>query len=214
MEYFVQAQQLLDNSRQRLQTLKGAYEASVRDQCVKPDLLIEVKNFLENLRSALDYSAHGLVERYGIPPTKVRQIQFPYALESDDLTKFRQKVDRCLPGVSAARPDILARIELAQHFYGPGSNWLLGFMQLTNENKHQSLTPQKLGRCTEIRFSIEVSANSSITIPWPPHPSGPGHTEVSTFDSLVFSSNGISVPTYLEMKLELIQKLVDDLSKM
>ncbi len=28
-------------------------------------LLIEIKNFMENLRSALDYSAHGLFDKYG-----------------------------------------------------------------------------------------------------------------------------------------------------
>jgi hypothetical protein len=31
------------------------------------DLLVEIKNFFENLRSALDFTAHGLFER-GIVP--------------------------------------------------------------------------------------------------------------------------------------------------
>jgi hypothetical protein len=214
MKYFDQALQLLAHSNEKLEEIRAAYNESIAEQEVKPKLLIEIKNFLENLRSALDFSAHGLVEKYGTMPKDQKQIYFPYASASDDITKFRKKVNRSLPGVAAVRQDILERIELAQHFYGPGSNWLQGFMELTNKNKHQSLTPQKRGRFTEIRFSIEIPANTTIEIPWPPKPEGPGETEVSTFDTFAFTSNGIPVIPYLEMNLECIERLVTDLSKM
>lgn len=214
MKYFDQALHLLAHSHEKLKEIKAAYDESITEQAVRPKLLIEIKNFLENLRSALDFSANGLVEKYGTMLKDQKQIYFPYASATDDLTKFRKKADRSIPGVATARPDILERIELTQHFYGPGSNWLLGFMELTNKNKHQSLTPQKRGRFTEIRFSIEIPPNTTIEIPLPPKPEAPGQTEVSTFDTFAFTSNGIPVIQYLEMKLDCIERLVTDLSKM
>ena len=65
MSAFDDAEQLLQHAATELPKIRAAYDASLHAKEVKGALLVEIKNFLENLRSALDFSARGLFDRYG-----------------------------------------------------------------------------------------------------------------------------------------------------
>lgn len=54
--YFSDATELVNHAKQAIPKLKQAYEESLNEQTIKPVLLIEIKNLMENLRSALDFS--------------------------------------------------------------------------------------------------------------------------------------------------------------
>src|SRR5687767_2985158 len=96
---------------------------------------------METLRSALDYSANEIFMKYGHSPKAKPRIYFPYIQVGQTHTDFHKRVEECMPGVLATRPGILAILEAYQPL-SSGDNWLPLFMELCNDNKHQSLTPQ------------------------------------------------------------------------
>jgi len=63
MNHFEEARDLVKHAEGALQTLRAAYQASLNERLVRPELKINIKNLMENLRSALDFSAHGLYDK-------------------------------------------------------------------------------------------------------------------------------------------------------
>jgi hypothetical protein len=142
MSQFHDAKELISHSRAKLETIRRLHDKCVKEQTIDPLLLIDIKNFMENIRSALDYCACALFTKYGHCNRRNPKIYFPYAKLADDRIKFQGEiVERAIPGLGSQRPDIVAVLSSYQHFGNTG-NWLPMFMELTNENKHQKLTPQ------------------------------------------------------------------------
>ena len=240
MGYFDDAQELIEYTRDRLPEVKSAYEAALSDKEIKPKLLIEIKNLMENLRSALDFTAHGLFYKYGLSTAKSSGIYFPYAIMNQSEAEFRRsnRIDTCIPGLSSNRPDIAEKIISFQHFSDERNKWLPVFMQLNNENKHQQLTPQIRRETKELKISsggasismgsgasISVGRGASIriggmTIPdgqtfnadRPPVTLGPGKKEVITWVSFHFSTTGTPVLSFLNQSLEGVARIVSELS--
>jgi len=63
--YFTEAKALIEHSRGSFENFKSEYDECLRKKTIQKTLLIDIKNILENLRSALDYCSHGLYEKYG-----------------------------------------------------------------------------------------------------------------------------------------------------
>ncbi|MDO9097175.1 MAG: hypothetical protein Q7U60_03535, partial [Candidatus Methanoperedens sp.] len=144
MSCFDDAKALVDHSKETFKRITEIYNQSLKEKEIKSTLLIEIKNFMENLRSALDYTAHGVFDKYGSSYKGDPKIYFPYASISESMNDFRNKkrIEYCIPGIEKRRPDILTKIESYQHFSDKNNKWLPLFMDLNNENKHQKLTPQ------------------------------------------------------------------------
>lgn len=126
---------LLDEVERQLVDVQGVYEASLRAKDVSPELKVRIKNILENQRSALEYLAAQITDRDGVKGSRTK---YPLAPTAAD---FVASIDRSMPGVRAARPDVAAKIELVQPFQ-QSCGWLAALRDLTNENKHQRLSPQ------------------------------------------------------------------------
>lgn len=242
MGHFDDARELIKYARDQLPEIQSAYDTSLSDQEIKPQLLIEIKNFMENLRSALDFTAHGLFDKYGSSTSKSPRIYFPYATLNQSETEFRRlsRIDTCIPGLSSSRPDIAEKIISFQHFSADQNKWLPIFMQLNNENKHQQLTPQTHKEAKELRMSsggasismgpgasISVGRGASIriggmTVPGgqafnvdkPPVTFGPGKKEVITWVSFHFSTTDTPVLPLLNQALEGIDQIVSKLEMM
>jgi len=242
MKYLDDAQELIEYARDRFGEIQSAYEASLSDKEIKPKLLIEIKNFMENLRSALDFTAHGLFHRYGssASTSKSPRISFPYAIMNQSEADFRRsnRIDTCIPGLSSNRPDIAEKIISFQHFSDDRNKWLPVFMQLNNENKHQQLTPQIRRETRELKISsggasismgpgasISLGRGSSIrmgamTIPGgqtfnadrPPITLGPGKKEVISWVSFHFSTTDTPVLPLLNQALEGADRILSELS--
>jgi hypothetical protein len=185
VSHFDDARELIKYARDRLPEIQSAYDRSLSDQEIKPQLLIEIKNFMENLRSALDFTAHGLFDKYGSSTSKSPKIYFPYATLNQLETEFRRssRIDACIPGLSSSRPDITEKIISFQHFSAGQNKWLPIFMQLNNENKHQQLTPQTRKEAKELRMS---SGRASISM-------GPG-ASISVGRGASIRIGGMTVP--------------------
>jgi hypothetical protein len=241
MNYFDDANHLVQFAKDHYAGIEVAYKFSLSEKEIKPNLLIEIKNFMENLRSALDFTAHGLFQKYGSSSTLNPKIYFPYAYLSQSKEGFQKsrRVDVCIPGLSIKRPDVIEKIESYQHFTNPRNRWLPVFMDLNNENKHQQLTPQFRKEAKELRISssgtsmsigpgasISVGSGASIqigniVIPGgqsfdannPPLTLGAGKKEIITWVSFHFSTNDEPVFPFLKQALVGIDKRGLDQSK-
>src|SRR5262245_51786680 len=108
MSAFEDAADLVRHAEKELPKIREAYEASLHAKTISQNLLIEIKNFFENLRSALDFAASGVFERYGSSPQAKPRIYFPYATASQTRALFEQsgRIEACIPGITGSRPDI------------------------------------------------------------------------------------------------------------
>ena len=240
MSSFDDANHLVQYAREHFAEIEGAYSVSLSEKVIKPKLLIDIKNFMENLRSSLDFTAHGIFQKYGFSTSSNQKVYFPYAPLSKSKEEFRKslRIDICIPGLSTSRPDIVEKIESYQHFFSPNNRWLPIFMDLNNENKHQQLTPQIRKETKELRISsggasismgpgalISISPGASIRlekmvipsrqdfdINKPPATIGSGKKEIITWISFHFSTNNEPVLPLLKQTLVGIDRIVRELS--
>ena len=242
MDYFENAKALVQYSGEQLPGIEATYRKALSDKEVKSSLLIGIKNLMENLRSALDYSAHGLFNKYGSSSKANPRVYFPYAFLGQTQAEFRNKkrVETCIPGLTSSRPDIVARLESYQEFANPNNRWLPVFMELNNENKHQQLTPQthrefkqlglssggasiqlgegasiSMGPGTSIQIgNMVVRGNQSFDVNNPPKTFGRGTVEVITWVSFHFSSNDEPVLQLLKQAVDGVDDIVSELSQL
>lgn len=240
MAYFDDATALVNHAKQALPTIKQAYDESLHEQSVKPSLLIEIKNLMENLRSALDFSAHGLFDAYGSSPHADPRIYFPYAPLTQMQANFQaaNRIENCIPGLTASRPDIVALIESYQHYSDPTNRWLSLFMALNNENKHQQLTPQTrqeqrglkiesvgmgielgpgalvdMGPGASISFgNAQIPGGQQFSGDNPAQVHGEGQQTVVVWVSFTFDSNGEPVLPFLATAVSRTDAIVSDLA--
>lgn len=241
MDHFSDAKDLISESKTTFSEIEKAYKDSLHDKTIKPTLLIKIKNFMENLRSALDYTAHGLFSKYG-DSNFTGNIYFPYAWQELNRTEFRSQniINQKIPGISVHRPDVVIKLEGYQHFASPSNSWLPKFMSLNNDNKHQKLTPQTRKETKELRVSsgsvglslrggatIKMSGNAQMRIgnavvsgdhyftsnnPIPFQ--GDAKQEIITWVSFHFSTNNEQVLPLLSQALKGVDTMVTELSAM
>ena len=240
MAHFDDAKELVKHAKSALPKLEQDYHASLHEKTVKPALLIDIKNIMENLRSALDFSAHGLFTKYRGSTKANRKISFPYAVAGQTQSEFRaaNRIETCIPGITAARPDIVARLESYQHYAHPSNNWLPMFMDLNDENKHEKLTPQTRQEARQLRIEsrgaaivLESGASGSlgqgaliqlgdVVIPGgqdfsgerPAALHGSGTQTVIVWMSFTFDGNGEQVVPFLNTALHSVERIVNELA--
>lgn len=163
--------ELIEYSEKDLSRIKDEYNSALRQKEIPTSLRIDVKNFMENLRSAMDYIAHDVyeaaIEKYREQTSKnqVKNIYFPYGKDKND---FKSRTESNLPELELLNKKVYSIIESIQpHFCG--ENWLYDFCNILNEKKHERLTPQEKEerRGLKIQFpggaSITMGPGSSIS---------------------------------------------------
>ena len=239
MSAFDDANDLIRHAESDFVKIRQAYEASLHAKAVSGTLRVQIKNFVENLRSALDFAARGLFDRYGSSPKANPKTYFPYATASQDRATFENsgRIETCIPGLSASMPDIVQALLEMQHFGSRGYTWLPVFMDLTNENKHERLTPQVRKESRELRISgggasigigegasISIGPGASISIGGavirggqsfgvgnPPRVEG-GKVETITWVSFHFEATGHPVLPLLESAIKGTSQIVTELA--
>ena len=236
---FDDAGALVQHAKASLARIRAAYAASLTSQQIAPTLLIDIKNFMENLRSALDFSAVGLFKKYGNGNANAK-IYFPYALATQTNAQFAasNRIEACIPGISSSRPDVVLALLSVQHYFDPRWSWVPKFMDLNNENKHQRLTPQTRNETCHLKVSspaggsiiiegsgsVSIRAGSSIDLGGAVIPGGQvigvdnpglvvgGTQEITVWVSFEFSTNHVPVLPFLENSLRGTEKIVQTLS--
>jgi hypothetical protein len=219
MKAFEDALHLVSHCAERLPTLRAGHDRCLADKAVEPGFQIEVKNFMENLRSALDYCAAGLFDKYGNAEKPNPKVYFPYAEGGESRQTFREKtVQRCIPGLLASRPDIVKRLEDYQYFGNTG-NWLALLAKLTNENKHNRLTPQVEKQYTAVEITATIPPGKTIEIdlrkiPLGGGPDSPLRAVAGSWAGLEFATTRVVVMPLLEGAVPNVRRVVEELASL
>lgn len=136
---------LMVRAEKDLSKIEDEYQKSLHAQSIDADLLIDIKNFLGNLRSALDYVNN----------------QIPNADNNFPITDHPNEfANRCLRMDTGVR----AVIEKWQPYNS--NSWLQWFNILNNKAKHLTLVPQIRKEVIETRVSApggSVSWGTGVT---------------------------------------------------
>lgn len=166
-EPFQEATELIAHCESSLQGMERELEACLIKKSITKVLLVDIKNFFENLRSALDYSAHAIFEGFCTSTNHKHKIYFPYALKKDKLTDFRsnKRIEKVFPGIGIKRPDIVLLFENFQ-WWQAGFEWLPDFMEMNNKSKHEKFSPYTSVDGHDVKISgggtLKLENNSGI----------------------------------------------------
>ncbi len=149
------AKAVLEEADYQLQEIEELYLRSLHNKELPNRLLVKIKNFLENVKSPLDYSANYIFDTccvQHIDPkklsTKKRNCVFPIKPTSKD---FNETIDsRVFEGLRAEREDIVLLLEKYQP-YQHSMIWIGHLNKLVNPNKHIDLSPQTRVQSNHIR---------------------------------------------------------------
>lgn len=124
------------HSKSKLINIEKQYNDSLAQKTISGDLKIEIKNYMENLRSALDYMARDIHENILGPLTK--EIKFPYG---KNIVDFRSMINNNLSNLKEVSPETYGLLEKIQDFQNIDYS-IAKFCELCNEKKHNNLIPQ------------------------------------------------------------------------
>ncbi len=153
---------LIEHAKNALDRIREQYGKALNAKAIPTSLVIDIKNYMENLRSALDYIAHDIYEakihpyRISTGKQEVKRIYFPYGRNEND---FKSSLGSSLPELKTISPDLYDIIEEIQS-HKTGDNWLCDFCSILNEEKHNTLTPQT--KEEKRGLNIEFSGGAGI----------------------------------------------------
>lgn len=188
---------LLEHAKKDLEKIKAEYETSLQSKTISASLQIDVKNLMENLRSALDYVAHDIYESVVKPDRitsgekEIKDIYFPYGKDEND---FRSSMGRCLPKLDFLSPSIFGILERIQP-HKCGNGWLYKFCYILNEKKHDKLSPQEKH---VVRQTYQVGprgGDAAISAPAGSIKAPPGAIRIGNQPVIFDPNTGIPIPT-------------------
>src|SRR3989338_3289158 len=152
---------LLTKSEQQLQTIMKEYDSSLHEQAIAAPLRVDIKNYCENLRSVLDYLAHGLRDKHCPTANSKSRFYFPIL---PDASQFASQAALWFPGLSSSAPAVWAELEKCQP-YQAGYAWLGTFNKVNNENKHGALVAQTR---QEVVTRVQADITGGGSVSWNP----------------------------------------------
>ena len=156
-------QALLKKAEAQLRAVETEYNRSLHAKVIEAELRIDIKNLCENMRSALDYLAHDIRERFCPPASPGDRFYFPIL---PDKKSFESRIDQWFPGLRQVAPAVVAALEAVQPFQ-TGQEWLGQFNRVNIENKHGDLIEQTRVERQETRVTGQgggqVSWTSGVT---------------------------------------------------
>ena len=150
---------VLEVADELLQQIQAEYDGSLSSKNVSPKLSVYIKNYLENLRSSLDYLVSEICEKI-LSQTKVHKAYFPISCEN--AKAFKAHTDKNLPGLNQLHPSLYVALKEIQPYMPSGYKALPKLSKLVNENKHNQLSPQT--RTEKRGLTIDFPGGSSISM--------------------------------------------------
>lgn len=147
---------LIEVADELFDKIKKEYKESLKKQTLNPKIAVYIKNYLENLRSPLDYIANEIVDN--VLHTQPARAYFP--ISSTDPDDFETYANRHLPGLKEADPALYDTLEQMQPYHLSGCKSLFKLFNLVNSNKHSHLSPQK----EEIKKGLNIEFPSGAAI--------------------------------------------------
>lgn len=133
---------------------------------VSPELRADILDIVSYLRSALDYCARELYERYATPTrkgTRPSHIGFPVLVPPGD---WRSLLGSRLHGLEKCRPDLAKLLEGYQVTTAPDNQWLVDLHSLWTESKHDHLGRQVLGSSRRLVIAgfLSIAEGANVTV--------------------------------------------------
>jgi hypothetical protein len=147
---------LLGDAEEQIELATTLHDKAMSSPTARGPFKSRIKNILEHQRSALDYLAVAITTKYG---RSKGLIYYPLA---PDESQFASEMDRKMPGVAAAEPQIATAIKRFQP-YGPTGEWLRHLNQLTREQKHNRLSTQLVKQTYQCEV---VEKATGATVRW------------------------------------------------
>ncbi len=114
------------------------YELALLNGNIPIEMHIALKEILDHLRSALDYSAREVCQAItGNAHSAV--IYFPITTRGFAAADFPSRVGKLMPGVLHSRPELVTVFAGFQPFASPNNGWLADLATLANRTKHIDL---------------------------------------------------------------------------
>jgi len=156
-------QALLKKAEAQLRDVETEYNRSLHAKAIEAEFRIDIKNLCENMRSALDYLAHDIRERFCPSAAPGDRFYFPVL---PDKKSFESRIDQWFPDLRQVAPAVVAALEAVQPFQ-TGQEWLGQFNRVNIENKHGDLIEQTRVESQETRVTGQgggqVSWTSGVT---------------------------------------------------
>lgn len=163
MEPINDANSLLDFSSTTFNLINKLYSESVYEEDLPPTLNILIKNYLENIRSSLDYIANYIFDTYcsseynpkDLESIK-RSIYFPICKNEK---KFNQIINKKFKGLSKEFVDILEK-------YQPYKNnqWIKNLHEISNKSKHIELIKNTRVESGKVNYLVDKNNNQLINV--------------------------------------------------
>lgn len=152
---------LLQDAKRLLGEIETIHNEKVNNDLIPPDLKLKIKQFLENVDSALGYEAFNIFSKYcTVPEDKLEQheskLYFPVRNNKDSYDKFMNK---WYPGLREEKPEIVTVLERHQPYPGQ-SLWLSRLKYLVNKNKHRNLSKQSKRQSGHIGYMEDIFGNT------------------------------------------------------
>jgi len=163
---------LFQKSESILSQIVTLHDRSKKDKVISEELKVEIMLFLVCLRAVLDYLSKEIIESNNItlPEKKLRGLYFPIRKGQKDFEKY---ISYYYPDLKSKNPRVYQYIEAIQPFKNASNEWLLKFNTLTNENKHDQLSPQIKKELKVLTFGenihiisgpIRIQGSANVTI--------------------------------------------------
>lgn len=159
---------LIVDSENLLKEIEMLYVRDLRVGEDSPLLRVRIKQFLDNMNSALDYAAFAAFTEYCAPRIKVekpeklkqkeRRVYFPCVKERSD---FNKKISENFEYLREEKLQIVGIFEKYQPFPAK-SKWLDYLKELVNSNKHRNLTKQTMQHTQKINRIVASNGASII----------------------------------------------------
>lgn len=121
---------------------------------VSPSTKIDIKNFLENANSVLDYLSFFIFEEYSKNildentfAERADYVSFFYTKSKDN---FLRNMNAAFPNLKESNPEIYSIFETHQPWCAP--DWRKNLHKLVNQNKHKNLSLQKNSEKYDIKY--------------------------------------------------------------
>jgi len=150
---------LLEVADEQLQKIQAEYNESLKSKAIRPTLPVYIKNYLENLRSPLDYLAREICEKILSKPERHKTC-FPVSCENSKA--FASHMSKHLPGLDVTDNQLYAVLEEIQPYSISGCQALPKLSKLVNENKHNQLSPQARTEGRDLKISFPGGASISM----------------------------------------------------
>lgn len=172
MEWYEDSTACLNVAKKLLSDIEEKQRLSISDDTVIPYMKVDIKNFLENCRSPLDYAAQYIFVEYCKDEYLKKENQkkkkninprIYYPIRKNE-SSFVTEIDRVYFPLQNSRPEIVTIFRKGQLFSSPDNPSLHYLNELTNENKHSHLTKHERQLETNLRSYKDDMGNTFTNV--------------------------------------------------